>query len=64
MKARRSRISDLRVDLHPTDAVGDLRTLFERYKPYLHIYNHVRTKEPQRAAMMTEEEWDPVPPVA
>lgn len=53
---------DLRVDYHPTDAVSELRGVFVRYAPYLYIYNHVRTKEPERAALLTDEEWDPVPP--
>ena len=52
---------DLRVDYHPEDAVAELRSLLELYTPYLHIYNHVRTKEPENAAKMTDGEWDPTP---
>ena len=53
---------DLRVDLHETDAVDELGRMLHRYRPYLHIYNHLRTKEPDRAALLTNEDWDPHPP--
>jgi len=41
---------------------GELRSLLHVYRPYLHIYNHVRTKEPRQAVGMTYEEWNPLPP--
>jgi len=53
---------DLRIDFHASDAVGELRSLLHVYRPYLHIYNHVRTKEPRQAVGMTYEEWNPLPP--
>ena len=48
---------DLRVDLHDVDALGELRRAFEVYKPSLHWYNHIRTKEPDRAFEYPDD-WD------
>ena len=48
---------DLRVDLHDTDALGELRRAFEIYKPSLHWYNHIRTKEPDLAFEYADD-WD------